>query len=232
MIGRRNRRGQRSENAGRRSGPPDEDRWWDPEDQRFVESELVPRRLLGRGWRAVPMPNNIERLDPHGSGPVSRTVAAVRTRRGLTALDEGRAWRRRSTGALLVLRAEMFAGDDSDHRRTWDELGLEVLRETWRERWAERGRRPGWIEARRQTDPEASRPEDEFIDRIRIEDHTGDDGEVLVYHHVTVWAGRFHAAVTMRVPLGEPEDPALLRIARELHRAGISRSSGSRRGFA
>lgn len=215
----------------RRSGPSQEDRWWDPADQEIVEADLLVARDLGRGWRPVAMPNNVERLDPHGSGTASRQMRVVRERRRLTALDEGRAWRRRATGALLVLRAEMFAGDGSDHQHLWSQIGAEVLTETWRERWEARGREPGWIEARWEstTSPEGSRAGS--VDRIRIEDHTGVGEEVLVYHHVTVWSGRFHGVLVLRLPLGEEDEVAVRGATDALIRAGISRRSDPDPGF-
>lgn len=225
----------------RRSGPPGEARWWEITDQQFVESDVVDPGDLGRGWRLFPMLNNVERLDPYGIGEDADRLRMARDDRGLTALDEGRAFRRRATGSLLVQRLEMFATVDSDHRRIWREHGVAASEETWRQRWRERDEQPGWIEARwfdgllddHRSDAERSDVDGRWfddVDWIRIEDHTG--GTVAVYHHVTVWADRLLATLTMRSPLGEDEDPAILNAARILHRAGISRRSGPGPGFA
>lgn len=207
----------------RRSGPPQEQQWWDEADQQFVEAEHVIARDLGRGWRQFPMLNNVERLDPYGTGDEADRIRTVRRNRRLTALDEGRAFRRRATGTLLVQRLEMFATVDPDHRRIWQENGIGALEETWRQRWQERGEQPGWIEARWSEDVPADVRWVEDLDWLRIEDHTGEG--VVVYHHVTVWTDRLVATLTMRSPLGEEVDPAMLNAARILYRAGISRRS-------
>ena len=135
----------------RRSGPPDETRWWVPADQRVAESALLHRRDLGRGWIPVPMVNNDERVDPYGDDDASAEMRAARDALVLTALDEGQAWRRRDDGALVVLRVEAFAGDAAAIRARWSDLAEPCLDAVWRQRWREREREPGWIEARWRT---------------------------------------------------------------------------------
>jgi len=223
--------------AGRRSGPPGEDRWWDPDDQRFVESELIQDRDLGRGWRSFPMLNNVEQLDPYGDDDAGRALRAVREERGLTALDEGRAWRRRATRALLVARLEVFAAaDHAEHRAAWQAHGPAVLDATWRTRWRERDVAPGWIEARPLPAPD--RPTDELgdadgaVDWLRVQDHTGRGDAVAIYHHVTVWAGPLVGVLTLRQSLGDDLDPAVARAAAVLHDEALSRRWGPGRGSA
>lgn len=220
----------------RRSGPPGERRWWDPTDQHAVEGEPIVVRSLGRGWRRFPMLNNLEVLDPHGPGPEADRLREIRVERELTALDEGTAFRNRSTGSLLVLRSEVFAREDPRHRSLWQQLAPIVLTETWRHRWSERDREPGWIEARwmPDADPDAHRPDDlaDATDWIRIEDHTGEGDDVVVYHHVSVWIDRMLATLTLRMRLGEPVDPALWVAVRAVRDARVSRRSDPAPGSA
>lgn len=204
---------------GRRSGPTGEGRWWDPADQELAERPLLGAGDFGPGWTDAAMPNNVERLDPLGDDPGSDAVRRTRTTRRLTALDEGRAWRQRTHGSLAVLRVEVFADlDEEGHRTAWRRYGEASLVATWRARWTERDRRPGWIEARwvdtaalpdlfaradrpaTSTDHGSSRPPGEAIDWLRIEDHTDprDESRVTVYEHFTIWAGRSHATFTVR----------------------------------
>lgn len=210
------------------------------EDQRLVEEDHVTTRDLGRGWRRFPMLNNEERLDPHGSGPAGDVLRAERACRHLTALDEGRAWRRRATGSLLVARLEMFAHDGSAHRRTWQEYGAASLEEVWRQGWVERGVTPGWIEARVHEETVAllgstTVPLDE-VDVVRVEDHTGAERQVAVYVHATLWVGRFVGTLTLRSDLGEEPDPALGGALGALRRGvvatKVSRRSDRGRGSA
>lgn len=199
----------------RRSGPEGEERWWDPLDQAVAEQPLVDHRALGRGWAPTAMPNNTERLDPLGEDEASAVVRTARRARRLTALDEGRAWRRRSGMVLAVLRTEVFAdADDALHRSLWNEHGRASLGATWRQRWREREVEPGWIEARWVKAEERPDPLHVFsaaepppgvasaVDWARIEDHTGSGEEVTVYEHLTIWCGRAHATLTVRHGLG------------------------------
>lgn len=182
------------------------------------------------------MLNNFEVLDPYGPGPEADRLRQIRADRGLTALDEGTAFRRRSTGSLLVLRSEVFARADEQHRDLWRTVAPAVLTETWRHRWAERDRQPGWIEARwvPDADPDDGAPDDlaDQTDWIRIEDHTGEGDDVTVYHHVTLWVDRLVATLTLRIRFGEPVDPALWTATRAVRDAWISRRSGPAPGFA
>lgn len=155
------------------------------------------------------MRNNAELLDPYGPGDAADRMRAARQRRVLTGLDEGRAWRRRDGGVLLVARIEAFAEPDSGgHRQTWQRDGARCLEDTWRERWRDRDVTPGWIEAR------LLDPHDDDIDWFRVEDHTGVTGEVVVYQHLTVWAGRVQAVLTMRHELGLDVDDVVSDAAR------------------
>lgn len=216
--------------SGRRSGPEGEPRWWDLDDQRLVERALLDGRDLGRGWRSAPMVNNVERLDPLGSDEASALVRAEREARRLTALDEGRAWRKRSQATLAVLRAETFAEvDDTAHRTAWRTHGAAALGATWRERWLERDREPGWIEAVAVPPTERPDPLHAFaeadpaegapraVDWFRLEDHTG-GGEVTCYQHVTMWVGRGHLTLIVRHDLGDDLGPASAAAAAALHR--------------
>src|SRR4051794_25343786 len=130
--------GRRSSSGGgahRRSGPAEEDPWWNPQDQAFAESNLLGRSDLRRGWIPASMVNNIEQLDPYVDDADSAVLCAIRAERRLTALDEGQAWRRRSGGILAVLRVEVFADPDSTaHRDAWREHGARCLDAVWRQR--------------------------------------------------------------------------------------------------
>ncbi len=95
----------------RRSGPPGEHQWWVPSDQASAEREVLTRKDLGRGWIPASMVNNVERLRPLGHGPASDVVEQARVSRHPTGLDEGRAWRHRDAGTLLVLRTDVYADD-------------------------------------------------------------------------------------------------------------------------
>lgn len=213
----------------RRGGPPGEAHWWDDNDQAFAESELLTETDVGPGWRRFPMLNNVERLDPYGGGADADQLRRCRDDRRLTALDEGTAWRRRRSGALLVARHEVFAEPIGDHRERWQALARSVLATTWRDRWIERDRAPGWIEATWLADDD--RPDDldavADIDWLRLEDHTGSGTSVTVYDHVTVWADRYVGTLTLRRSLGVEVDPGLARAADILAEAWVSRRSGA-----
>jgi len=211
----------------RRSGPPDEERWWDPVDQAIAERLIISRRTLGKRWLDVPMINNTERLDPFGDDPDSSAVRDARGPRILTALDEGQAWRHRDAQSLVVARVERFAdGDESAHRAAWQRHGSASLDATWRQRWAERDRQPGWIEARWVDVGERPEPLHAFagapltggpsdaVDWIKVEDHTDPTGTgtVLMYEHLTLWAGRSHAVLVVRHELGSDVDDLIGRV--------------------
>ncbi|MGN6695346.1 MAG: hypothetical protein ACTHN0_14315, partial [Aquihabitans sp.] len=203
--------GRRRPPAGqRRTGPPGEEHWWDDDDQAFVERPFLAGRDLGRGWQAVPMPNNAERFDPHGDDEHSVLLRAERDRRVLTALDEGAAWRHRKERVLVVPRIEVFRDpDDRRHRAAWQEHGPACLDAVWRERWTERDVAPGWIEARWKDDADldAAAPTDDEgraafgqVDWISVEDHTNTaaSGTIDRYEHLTVWCGRGLVTATVR----------------------------------
>lgn len=182
----------------RRTGPADEEPWWDPADQAFAERPVFQAKVLGWGWQSVEIPNNDERLDPYlDDEPHSDALRTVRARRRLTALDEGWAWRHRDDRSLVVSRVEVFERADVDgaHRSAWREHGTGCLDAVWRARWRERGREPGWIEARWAVEPLGA-----DVDRIVVEDQTGvhETGNVVEYQHLTVWSGRAVATVTIR----------------------------------
>jgi hypothetical protein len=207
---------------GRRTGPVDEDPWWDAADQAAVERRLLRRRDFGRGWLPMPMLNNAERLDPLGDDDASALVRREREARGVRALDEGSAWRHRRSGSLAVLRLEVFAtADDAAHRRVWREQAPAALGALFRQRWRERDVDPGWIEAIwcHRTEPiTALGPLAERVDWLTVEDQTGAaDGRVIsCYEHVTVWSGRAHAQLTLRHDLGSDLDPSVVSATRVL----------------
>ena len=214
----------------RRSGPPGEEHWWDDADQAFVEEPLFRVQDLGRGWQTVPMPNNEERLDPHGDDAHSDALRAERDKRRLTALDEGAAWRQRKERVLIVPRVEVFAeADDRAHRAAWRMLGPACLDAVWRERWRERDVAPGWIEARWKPDDQIDaldpahdegRGAREQIDWITVEDHTttAESGTVDRYEHVTVWCGRGLATVVVRHDDALDLDAATMGVALAAYR--------------
>jgi hypothetical protein len=242
------RRGRRS--ARRRSGAADEAPWWDAEDQAFAERPVLHHRDLGRGWIPVPMINNVERRDPYGDDAASEPIRAAWEARRPTALDEGAAWRRRSDAALMVARVEVFADDDPHgaHRAAWHEHGPASLDATWRQRWRERDREPGWIEARwrpptERPDPlrlegPAAAPEAASIDWIVVDDHTGADeaDAVTAYEHLSLWSGRVLVTLTLRHHHGDDVDDvacaAALAACRRVAAAPINRRSDPRRGSA
>lgn len=215
----------------RRSGPVGEDRWWDSSDQELAERAAVGRRIFGPRWIDAPMVNNVERLRPYGSDEASSSIEEQRRSRRPTALDEGRAWRHRDTRALLVVRVEVFAeADDRAHRAAWVHDGAASLDATWRERWRERDQTPGWIEAVAVGTGERPDPLHAFaqaeptgvaaaIDWFRVEDHTDLTGarDVLLYEHLTVWAGRAHGVLVVRHDLGQSVDRAVAQAAAVFH---------------
>jgi hypothetical protein len=185
-----------------------------------VEAPLLRRRELGKGWIPARLINNAERLDPYGDDAHSQILRAVREARQLTALDEGGAWRHRRTGALAVTRVEAFAHLDhgGTHRLAWREHGSACLDALWQQRWSERDRRPGWIEARWVDDRDRVPPlgfagVEEMageatvdpvvasaIDWIQVEDQTttAETGRVACFEHLTIWVGRAVATITLR----------------------------------
>jgi hypothetical protein len=198
---------------------------------------VLTTKVLGRGWRPMVMVNNEERRAPLGDDPASAAVEEARQRREPTGLDEGRAWRHRASGSLVVVRAEVFADRDPGaadaHREAWRRHGEAALDATWLQRWRERDREPGWIEAR-WIDPsdEPGRPggpdgppgdpagalRSPGVDHLRVEDHTaeagaGAPGSVVVYEHVTVWHERRQVTVVVRHPLGLDLDDLVGRVA-------------------
>lgn len=182
----------------RRGGPPDEPPWWEPVDQRLAERVGPPRSGLPKLWKPTVVANNAEVFDPCAGIAAATDIAAARERRRRTALVEGDAWRgpRRQ---LVVLRVEAFADDDTDgraHRDAWQRDGRAVLDEVWRQRWSERDVTPGWIDVRTRADVEVVSD----VDWLRVEDHTrlANPEDVAVYQHLTVWAGRGVAVVTLR----------------------------------
>ena len=214
----------------RRTGPADEEHWWDDGDQAFAEAPLLRTRDLGRMWQSVPMPNNAERLDPHGDDEHSAAVRAERERRVLTALDEGAAWRQRKERVLVVPRVEVFREvDDRAHRAAWQEHGTACLDAVWRQRWRERDVEPGWIEARWKddealdavvpADPEARAALGQ-VDWIAVEDQTNTaaTGTIDQYQHVTVWCGRGLVTVTVRHDDALDLDATTVRVALAAYR--------------
>ncbi|MCU1454445.1 MAG: hypothetical protein JWN46_2591 [Acidimicrobiales bacterium] len=167
---------------------------------------MLGRKDLPRGWRPVPMINNVERADPWEGVDGADALRAAREQRRLTALDDGTAWRDRDQ-RLLVVRCEVFAdAHEDEHRAVWIADAERVLASAWRVRWTERGQSPGWIEARRRLLAEGDAPLHRRVDWYEVEDHTDPTarGDVTIYHHLTVWAGRMHVVVTVRHPLGDP----------------------------
>jgi hypothetical protein len=220
----------RTPSGQRRTGPAGEEHWWDDADQAFVEQPFLGGRDLGRGWQTVPMPNNAERLDPHGSDEHSMVLRAERERRVLTALDEGAAWRHRKERVLAVARIEVFRdADDRTHRAAWQEHGPACLDAVWRERWSEREVVPGWIEARWKDDDDldAVLPADDEgraafgqVDWITVEDHTNTaaSGTIDRYQHVTVWCGRGLVTATVRHDDALDLDATTVRVALAAYR--------------
>ena len=162
------------------------------------------------------MLNNVERADPWAGVEGAEGLRAARAERRLTGLDEGTAWRDRDR-RLLVARVEVFAdADEATHRAVWDAAGAPALEAAWRARWAERDVQAGWVEARRGPVVEDGPELDRRVDWFEVEDHTPPPGvavgDVTIYHHLTVWAGRMHVVLTVRHPLGDPP-PGLHRLA-------------------
>jgi hypothetical protein len=161
-------------------------------------------------WKPTTMVNNVEVLDPYDGIEAAAGVEQARAERVRTALVEGAAWRGPNR-QLAVLRVEAFAdrGPDaavarSAHRSAWQRDGAACLLETWRQRWTDREVAPAWIEVTRRDDIAV----DPRIDWFRIEDHTdlADPADVQVYQHLTLWAGRGLAVVTVRHLLDTPVD--------------------------
>lgn len=205
----------------------------------FAESIDLRPRMFGVRWRSFEMMNNEEQLDPFPVDPATEAVLAARASRRPTALDEGRAWRGTKPGGLAVLRVELFADADATaHREAWQTTGPACLEATWRVRWQERDRQPGWIEARRQ--PEDAWTEDlagsalaasgtgdeqmalrSACDWLRVEDHTDPtgSGSVTVYEHLTVWRDRAQITLTLRHDIVDEFEDSVVRAGAALYRA-------------
>ena len=214
MLGRRRRA------ARRRSGPADEELWWDRDDQAFAEGYLLAGRDFSKGWRPLIMMQNLERLDPWEDVAEAGDISAARSARRLTALDEGSAFRNRE-GALAVLRVEVFAEpDDAEHRACWQAEASDVLLATWRTRWRERDVVPGWIEVRVHEHDPIPHPTwgGDAVDWYEVEDHTDPSGtgDVAIHHHVTVWAGRALLTLTLRHSVGIDQTPQITYLAERL----------------
>ncbi|CAN5594222.1 hypothetical protein BH10ACT1_BH10ACT1_42410 [soil metagenome] len=193
----------------------------------------MPRLVFGRGWHEVPMLNNVEPLEPHASVGAGAVLGEVRRQRVLTALDGGRAWRRREGKLLAVLRLERFAdrgaGVAEAHRQLWQERGTACLEETWRANWADRDVAPGWIEARPVKPEERPDPLHVFsaaqppagpaaaIDWMSVEDHTGGPEVVVFYQHLSIWGPRTLATLTVRHDLGLDLDREVAAAAAAIH---------------
>lgn len=222
------RRRPRTTASQRRTGPDGEDHWWDDGDQAFVEQPLVQSREWGRGWRTVPMWNNAERMDPYGDDPDSDAVRQERQARRLTALDEGAAWRLRREAVLAVARVEVFAEVGTAHRAAWQEHGARCLDAVWRQRWHERDRVPGWIEAtwKPQDRIDAVTADDAWrealgqVDWLTVEDQTGtsETGVVTRYEHLSIWCGRALATLTVRHDDALDLDPPAVAAAMAAYR--------------
>lgn len=220
MIGRR-RRGEAARSPGRRRGPAEETRWWDETDQRMLETLALDARSFGRGWVEIEVVANEERLDPWQSVEGAEQLRALRASRTLRALDEGRAWRQRSPGALAVLRAEAFADDDpAAHIGLWMDQGAALLQQQWRARWRDREVEPGWVEATMDDVEAAPSVADTGVTQVwfRIEDHTDPSGAggVTCYEHLSQWRGRRHAVLVVRHDLGSDLAPACRQAAMAL----------------
>lgn len=162
------------------------------------------------------MVNNAERREPL-VGPAAAPVLEARAERGLVALDEGRAWRRRHDGVLAVQRTEVYtSADDRAHRSAWRTAAEVALAETWRERWLERGRQPGWVEAAWVAAPtDLERWAADRVDWLHLVDHTdaSTDDVVMAYEHVVVWLGRAQATLTIRHVEGLDLDEVVVSVA-------------------
>lgn len=184
----------------RRSGPPTEEQWWEPNDQAFVQQPMLSRHDFPKGWRPAMMLNNQEALDPYADVEAADAIRRARAARVLTGLDEGAAYRARNH-LLLVLRTEAFLrADEAGHRDAWHGDGPAALTATYRARWAEREVTPNWIETTVRRPGELPANVDPRIDWLRVEDHTDPkrEGSVQIYEHLTLWCGRAHAVVTVR----------------------------------
>lgn len=215
---RRLRRGGRSASPpARRRGPAGEVPWWTEADQARLEALPLSSRSFGRGWLEIDVVSNEERLDPWAAVDGASELQAVRAARALQALDEGRAWRQRTSGALAVLRAESFAGDDpTDHIDLWAEGGAVLLRQQWQTRWRERDIDPGWVEATLRDDPDPTpSPDGEGRVWFGIEDHTDPSGTgtVTCYEHLSLWHRRHHVVLVVRHELGIDLDAECRRAA-------------------
>ena len=140
------RRAARVDGSRRRSGPADEEVWWTPADQAFIQKPMLSRHDFPREWRPTIMLSNQEVLDPYEGVERGRSDPRARAARVMSALDEGVAYRSRNR-RLLVLRTEAFVDpDESAHRGAWRSDGPAALTEMYKVRWTERDVVPNWIE--------------------------------------------------------------------------------------
>jgi len=203
----------------RRSGPPNEDRWWDPRDQVLAEAAAVARRdLPRRAWKRRLLINNAEVLDQFVGVPGGERLVRIADERERTALDEGVAFAG-SEHQLVVSRLEVFATPDAGaHRDAWRQDAPTAMAALYRQRWHERGRAPGWVEG---AWADIDWPLDERVDWLRVQDHTDrrDESGLFLFEHLHLWAGRALAAVTVRHPPTVEVDSLAAHLAdRVLHR--------------
>lgn len=198
--------------AKRRSGPDGEEPWWDPDDQRRAERATLTRRDLPKKWRRRVLVNNEESLDPYAAVPEAEQLTLAADARVRTALDDGTA----AAGPdmqLAVLRVEVFRdSDDTDHRTTWQNDGPAVMAALYRHRWRERDQNPGWVEA---TWPRFDWEMEPRVDWLRVEDHTDRRHEsgLFLYDHLSLWAGRALASLTVRYAPGFDAEPVIVDLA-------------------
>lgn len=187
----------------------------------MLEALPLSARSFGRGWVEIDVVANEERLDPWDGVEGAEALRGLRAARALRALDEGRAWRQRTPGALAVLRAESFADDDpTEHIDLWVGQGAALLQQQWRARWGERDLRPGWVEATLDDVGPATSATNPDVIQIWfcIEDHTDPSGmgRVTCYRHLSFWHERRHAVLVVRHELGADITPACRQAAAAL----------------
>ncbi len=196
----------------RRSGPEDEARWWDPDDQRLAERAALSHRDFPKKWRIRPLMNNAEALDPLAEVPEGAPVVEAAGARTRTALDDGMAVAGPDL-QLAVLRVEVFAAaDDGAHRQAWQADGPAATVALYRHRWRERDQRPGFIEAGWPDFDWDMHPD---VDWLRLEDHTDRRHEagVFYYEHLWLWVGRSLGQLTFRYAPGFPAESLVADLA-------------------